>query len=246
MAARVLIDGKEVGKTPLRSFPIEAGAVKVRVESGGYLPKDTSLVATSGVNVPLAISLIKIPASPPPIGAVDTTRLNQPPVEKPTERLASTESKRVPTPTIVASAKLLLRAVPNGAVSIDGGRMSSRSDETVSLEVDAGTRRVLFQHPTYGAKQFTVSLKPNETKRVTCYFESKVSISVSGAEWALIVRNGVTTEDIAPKEITLPVGRYSIGVTKNGFDVVEGERVVVVEPTLEPKEFRLSFTLTKK
>jgi hypothetical protein len=236
----------DVGTTPLQSFPMEAGAVKMRIESAGYESKETSLVAARGMNMQLAISLVKIAASPSASVAADTTLPNQPPIEKPAERVVSTETKRVPAPTIVASAKLLLRAVPNGSVSIDGGRLSSRSSETVSLDVDAGTRRVLFQHPTYGSKQMSVSLKANETKRMTCYFESKVSIGVSGEEWALIVRNGVMTEDTAPKELTLPVGQYRIGVYKNGYDVLEGERVVVVEPTLEPKEYRLSFTLTKK
>lgn len=252
MGARVSINGKEVGSTPLRSIPLEAGAVKVKVESSGYVSKETLLVARSGMNAALMISLARVQPSPPPISVADTVRTTQPPVERRDDQVASTETKRVPpetrrdpAPTIAAPARLLLRSIPEGSVSIDGGRMS-RTDETVSLEVGAGTRRVLFQHPTYGSKQVMVSLKPNETKRMTCYFESKVSISVSGAEWALIVRNGVTTEDMAPKEITLPVGRHRIGVTKSGYDVVEGERLVVVEPTLEPKEFRLSFTLTKK
>jgi serine/threonine protein kinase len=243
--ANVLVNGKELGKTPLRSLTLEEGAVKLRVERSGYVPKETSLVATSGMNALWAVSLLKVEAPPPPTRAGDTARSNQTPVEKRESPIVSAEPRRVATPTIVVPAKLLLRAIPEGSVSIDGGRMA-RSDETVSLEVDPGARRVLFQHPVHGNKQVTVNLKPNETKRVTCYFESKVSISVSGAEWAVILRNGVATDDLAPKEITLPVGRHRISVSKNGYDVVEGERSIVVEPTLEPKEYRLSFTLTKK
>ncbi|MEK7671411.1 MAG: PEGA domain-containing protein, partial [Bacteroidota bacterium] len=102
--------------------------------------------------------------------------------------------------------------------------------------------------PQYGRKRVAVKVQPGETKKLTCYFETYVSIVASGdAAWGLIVLDGKTTEGQTPIDgMPFGPGRHRISVSKMGFETVEGEKVINVEPTFERKVVRLAFTLKKK
>jgi serine/threonine protein kinase len=234
--AQVSVNGKPLGKTPVTAS-IEPGDTRVRLEKTGYLPKDTLLVLRKGETLPVSFSLLKLPADKP-IARLDSATSTNNFSEVSNLRIATDQQKP-------ATAKLLLRAVPSGSFSIDGGAMSTRAEGTV--DVSAGVRKVIFRHPQYGSRQFSVNLRSNESKKLTCYFEAKANVTVSGgALWAYIVRNGVITDESTPKVLMLPPGKHRISVSKMGYDVAEGERVVVVEPSHEQQEFQLAFTLKKK
>ncbi len=238
--AAVIVNGRGVGSTPIRSLAIEAGNTTVRLESEGYRSKDTTLSLKAGTMLGLSVPLSKV------LTAESSNRTGVVSVADGGADAKPNKSKN-DLPADASSSVLLLRAVPDAAIVIDGKKVSERSDEAVSLDVSPGTKKVLFQHPNLGSKQFTVTLRPRETKRMTCYFEAKANVTVSGgALWAFIVRNGVTTEETTPKALILPPGRHRIGVSKVGYEVVEGEKIVLVEPSLQPKEFQLAFTLKKQ
>jgi len=58
--ARVRLNGKDIGSTPVPSFKVAPGNVAVRLEKDFYLPMDTSFVIEVGQNVNLDIPLVKI------------------------------------------------------------------------------------------------------------------------------------------------------------------------------------------
>jgi hypothetical protein len=149
---------------------------------------------------------------------------------------------------VAVPATLVLRAVPSGAVRIDGGERRNLGADAATFDVGSGERTIVFEHPRYGTKRTTVTLKPGERKQVTCYFETYLSVVTSGdAAWGLLVIDGKTTEVQTPIDgYPLGPGRHRITVSKMGFEAVEGEKVVVVEPSFERRVERLAFTLRRK
>jgi hypothetical protein len=244
--SRILLDGKMYGSAPLSNIPIEGENVRVRVERSEYLPKDTLLAVQSGKSISLVVALTKLqqtqttPSQTSSDGKENVVAKN--------ENVATKNENVVPPkPVKGAMGKLLVRAIPNGSVSIDGGAKAQLTDEAIALNAKVGSRSIRFEHPKYGSKQFTVNLKANESKQLTCYFESQVNVAVSGESvWGTVMRDGVQTDQPAPTSFTLGAGRHRIGVTRVGYETVGGEQVVIVEPTLEPKEIRLVFQMKKK
>ncbi|MBI5473542.1 MAG: serine/threonine protein kinase [Ignavibacteriae bacterium] len=241
--AQIFINSSPTGRSTVQNFAVASGEISVRVEYAGYLTKDTVMRVGEGEAGKLHVTLVKqaeksnrdqLPTSTDSPNSAAMLASNST-----TERSKETEK--------VSLGMLQLRALPVGSVSVDGASSSALSGDFVSMQVKSGARRVTFENPKYGSKQFTITLHPNETKKVTCYFEAEANVAVSGgAMWAYIVLDGKATDLQAPRAFTLGPGRHRVSVSKMGFDVVEGEQVVDVEPSLAPREIRLAFTLKKK
>ncbi len=255
-ASKVTVNGKPMGQTPLTDLTVEAGAVAISVDREGYYRKDTTLDVKEGETLSVQIPLAKLPErSTETLPAATTQQRESPPVTEArrTEPRTSTEEKR-PSPPVtkrepaVAPATLVLRVVPSGSVSIDGGGKQTLGSAGATIEVPSGQRTIVFEHPRYGSKRTTVSLKSGERKQLTCYFEGYLSVVTSGdASWGLLVIDGRTTEVQTPIDgYALPPGRHRISVTKMGFEALEGEKIVVVEPSFERRVERLAFTLKRK
>ena len=271
VGSKVIVNGNAAGATPLKNFSVAAGNVVVRINREGYYAKDTTLRLNDGQSLTLTVALTKLPqqqsiaeqkAAPSsdggtnqPIDSPQKEEAKSPvvakneerkTVEPPKKELVSATKTRENKP--VAMATLVLRAVPEGAISVDGGPKSSIGDETSTVQVGAGERTILFENPKYGSKRLPVNVKPGETRQLTCYFESYVSIGVSGdASGGTVVVDGKTTEEFAPvARLPLGVGKHRIAVTRFGFTTEEGEKEVIVVPSFEEKIVRLAFTLKKK
>ncbi len=228
--SKVMIDGKPVGVTPIKDYYTAAGNTTIRVDQEGYFVRDTILSLKNGESIALSMGLTKLPERSIPL--VDEKK-NPLVLEKP---------KAVPP---AGKATLRLKAEPEGTVSVDGG---SKSNNENAFQVTAGERSILFENPKYGSKRITVKVKPGEIKKLTCYFETYVSIVASGdAAWGLVVLDGKTTDVQTPIDgLPLGPGRHRISVAKIGFETVEGEKVVNVAPSFEKKTERLAFTLKRK
>ncbi|MEK7249650.1 MAG: PEGA domain-containing protein, partial [Bacteroidota bacterium] len=260
IGSKVFVDGKPAGTTPLKNLSIEAGNISVRVDREGYYAKDTTLSLNDGQSLTLTLALTKLPQQPSiaeqklPQSSegetkqpVDTPKEEESKTAEPPKKVLATSTKPKDN-NPVGIATLVLRAVPEGTISVDGGARSSLGDEVSTLQVNAGERSILFESPQYGSKRVAVKVQPGETKKLTCYFETYVSIVASGgAGWGLIVLDGKTTEGQTPIDgMPFGPGRHRISVSKMGFETVEGEKVINVEPTFERKVVRLAFTLKKK
>lgn len=57
----VSIDGKNMGNVPLADIPLACGSHNVRVEKGGYLPYNKTIVLTAGAEEDLIANLEKVP-----------------------------------------------------------------------------------------------------------------------------------------------------------------------------------------
>jgi len=239
--ARVAIEGNEIGITPLREMEVPAGAVAPRVDMEGYFTKDTSLVLESGKPAELAFSLKAVPdasltaneeTSGPTPGAGSDQRESRPAEQRPP----------------VTTATIVLQAIPRGSVSVDGVKKINNATQASSVEVEAGERVVVFEHPQYGSKRFPVTLKAGEKKSLTCYFESYVSIGVSGdSRWGTIIIDGTSLNMFAPQaRIPLGVGTHRVLVSRDGYDTVEGERTVTVAAGMKEVVVPLLFTLRKQ
>jgi serine/threonine protein kinase len=252
VGSKIYLDGKVLGLTPAKNLSITQEMIRVRLEKEGYLSKDTQLVLESGQNIALWLELLKLPS--------ETDRSLQPTNDNVDSVRALTEGKKQPivlaknenpitspSNASVTLAKLILHSVPAGSVSVDGGSTTQLSGGAITREVHSGERAIVFEHPRYGTKKVSVNLKASETKEVTCYFETRVSVSVSGESvWGTIIVDGSSLDDPAPTAFTLGPGRHRIEVTRNGYETMGGEQVVVVEPRLEQKEVRLAFQMKKK
>ncbi|MER3524127.1 MAG: hypothetical protein C4326_08690 [Ignavibacteria bacterium] len=251
--SKVKLNGTVVGVTPLDLPAVEAGTLALQLDREGYFVKDTQLIVREGQSAVLTVKLTPLP--PPQTSGMLPAQEQKPEPSngepKNTETVVA-ERKGVPLPkpreTAPAIATLVLRAVPSGSVTIDNGESRNLGNDGATLEVTSGSRTITFTHPKYGVKRTTITLKPGERRQLTCYFEAYLSVVTSGdASWGLLVIDGKTTEVQTPIDgFALGPGRHRISVAKMGFETVEGERVVVVEPSFERRVERLSFTLKRK
>lgn len=261
-ASTVLVNGEVAGVTPLQSIPLEAGQISVRVDREGYYRKDTTISLKQGQDVSLFVTLTKLPTDAvsgqeegassgegkrqnlqPPISNTSTEDLKPVPVEQKPAPLTRERERVAP-----ARATLVLRAVPSGSVLVDGGARTNLGAEALSVEVAPGERTIIFEHPRYGTKRTTVALRPGEQRQLTCFFETYLSVATTGdASWGLLVIDGKPTDVQTPIDgYPLGPGRYRITVSKMGYETVEGEKLVVVEPRFERRVERLSFSLKRK
>jgi hypothetical protein len=135
-------------------------------------------------------------------------------------------------------ARLILRAVPSGKILVDGTPV-----EAGTRAVAAGSHAVEFRHPTLGSKTVSVSMAQAETRSITCYFESYLSVIATPA-YGYIWVDGRNTEISTPQaRYPLPVGKHRVTVKRLGYKAVEGEVEVNVEPELSEKVVELVFTL---
>ncbi len=239
--ARVVVNGNDIGTTPIGKMDVSPGSVALRIDKEGYFTKDTTLVLESGKSFEMSVSLTKVPdpstamqqeAAPPLQGGGSDRRESRP------------AGQRQVSATM---ATLIVRAVPSGSVSI-GGRKINNASQASSVDVDAGDQTVVFEHPQYGLKRVPVSLKAGEKKTLTCYFESYVSIGVSGdSRWGTIIVDGTSLNMFAPQaRVPLGVGAHRILVSRDGYETVEGERTVTVAAEVKEVVYPLLFTLKKK
>ena len=234
IGASVVINGTPVGNSPLTDYAIEPGPTPITVIMTGFKSKDTTLAIGAGETLSLTVSLEKLPAE-------------QPTAERNTKK---SEKKTIPlqggSSGAVLSATLILQAVPFGSVMVDGVTKSDNAKRLTEVEVQAGKRTVTFTHPRYGSKLFNVDLKAGDRRKLTCYFETYVSI-LAQPVWGNIVIDGKNTDLPTPLDrYPLGPGKHKITVTKSGYKSIEGIQEIVVEPGTEEKVIPLVFTLKKQ
>jgi hypothetical protein len=61
--AKVLLDGRDTGRTTPAEFPLPAGLYAVRLEADGYQPVDKPLLVASGKTAQVAVNLQPLPAT---------------------------------------------------------------------------------------------------------------------------------------------------------------------------------------
>jgi serine/threonine protein kinase len=236
----VVVDGQSVGITPV-NYRAKPGTVRLQLQHEGFTSRDTSITVKEGDVLTLSIPMQKT-------STFTGTEATQ---GKESQKTIPLQDQRTQDAPGNLAAKLIAQAIPTGSVSVDGNIKSGNSAAAKEIQVMAGDRVVTFQHPTYGSAKFTLSIRAGETKKLTCYFESYVSIQTlgesGGGVWGTIVVDGQNTGVQTPRDrYPLGPGRHLITVARSGYETVEGEKEVVVQPTMQERVIPLSFRLKKK
>jgi serine/threonine-protein kinase len=270
--AAVYLDGRLVGMTPLEGLDVAPGEASVALRLEGFAAVDTVLAFEAGA--PSALALTLAPAEgltqaeaealaeqavalaeeagvQPDPGASDALPIPStlPPLRPsaPEEQPGPSEpapSRPEPEPAATQMATLVLGVEPAGAVAVDG--QGERGGG--SFPVTAGAHTVTFVHPRYGRHRVNVTVGPGETRRMTCYFETRVRVAarLEGADGpapAAAVTVDGQNAGFTPTTLTLGPGTHRIAVSRTGFQSLDGTQTVTVEPSLEPATRSLSFRL---
>lgn len=102
--ARVLVDGKELGLTPLSGAGIKVGEHKVRVVREGSKPHLARIIGERGGSIALSVTLKPISRTPSPVPATRPASAPTPPAVKPTVK------RRFPMWTIITAGAALAAA----------------------------------------------------------------------------------------------------------------------------------------
>ncbi len=147
--------------------------------------------------------------------------------------------------TVPDKAILTLNSVPAASIYIDNNLIVSNSSNAVKKTITAGSHTIKFVHPQYGSKLFTVDLKKNQDKQLSCYFEQQVNIqSLNNAGdpiWGMIYLNGINTNKTTPGDLSLGPGNYKISVKKTGYETVENDVQLNITPSTDRKSHSLVF-----
>lgn len=242
--AEVFLNGVSLGVTPLENKRVRSGITAVHVSQSGYVTKDTTLSVGDGQDLQLTFLLAKeTPIEPQPSGEA--------------KHLDSHAGETRPFANAGAVGTLVLKVVPDGDVTIDGGRRYSHVNRSQRIEVAAGERTIQFENAKLGSATRRMVVGRGKTEELTCYFERYASIGVSGdSNWGTILIDGkkatieVNGEKVlatAPQErLPLTVGKHTVLVTREGFVTVGGPREIDVKSGFDADIIsRLVFELKK-
>jgi eukaryotic-like serine/threonine-protein kinase len=256
VGAEVTLDGVHLGTAPIEGQDVKSGSRLLHVSQSGYLPKDTTVTITDGQDLALVVALSKEARAIQPLQQPSESRTNSG-ESREREHVDTRPPEKKPVVNTEAVGTLLLNVVPNGNITIDGGKTYSGVKRAQRIEVSAGERTITFENPRFGSTTQKILVEQGQTKELTCYFERYVSIGVSGqSNWGTIMVDGkratidVNGEPVlatAPlARLPLSVGKHKVLVTREGFATVGGAREIDVKPGFDTDIVsRLVFDLKK-
>jgi hypothetical protein len=185
--ARVLLDGKPAGETPLAleavttgrhtlTFESTAGTIRrtVRVESGKTLTVDVPIYSGwVGIFAPI---LLEVSANGKSIGTTEEARLMLPPgrhdLKLTNKELGYSvfhsvdiEPGEVSSVTLDPQGVVNVNATPWAEVWIDGRKAGDTP--IANLKLRLGVREIVFKHPEYGERRVNVTVKADAPGAVT-------------------------------------------------------------------------------
>jgi serine/threonine protein kinase len=260
-----LIDGKEVGKTPLINLSLEKGDHTAEIRAEGYQPWTRSMTVAGGdtldfeASLSLAQGSLAIHSDPP--GArvsVDGTGWGTAPVVvtglavgvhkavlEMDGRLSWSQDVSIRpgngediSATLLPAARLKIKAPAGAMVKIDG---KDAGTGNVEASVAPGTRHVEVSKA--GAKTWTGAAEARageETELDVALAPAGFgSIKVSAAPWAEIYVNGARS-GTTPKTIAnIPAGQVTVRLVNPGYKPYSAK--IIIEPG---KQARLQHTFT--
>ncbi len=142
--------------------------------------------------------------------------------------------------------RLSILVKPYGSISIDDKLEKMDSNLRYLKDLPAGTHRVKAVHPTLGTWEKNVSVEPDKEAYVEVDFNKQVTLTVTSFDelgngvWANIYVDNKTMNQITPKRLTLPIGQHTIEVRREGYQVLEGPKTLLLENNIiEPLRFTL-------
>lgn len=122
-----------------------------------------------------------------------------------------------------------------------------------TFRLPPGRHRAVFTHPVHGTAEEPITVGAGEERTLTFHMAGTVSIPSplleDGSEgpWAAIWINGETREDwYTPKTIPLGPGTYRIALRKTGYEILNNDQQIRIEPGFNPQEYGLTFRMRKE
>jgi len=180
--------------------------------------------AQSGLNA-LSAAAALAAQDPPPEAQPETRETTPPPSE--------------PEPAAPGTVRVLVR--PFGDIFVNGQRRATDTNAPVFADLPPGTHRIRATHPTFGTQERSVRVRSGQTAEVFIEFATPASVTiVSEPPNAEIWLDGRATNRYTPATITIPPGRHTIDLRREGYRTAS--RSVTIEAGAAPD--RLTFTLT--
>jgi len=146
--------------------------------------------------------------------------------------------------------KLRVIIKPSGLVYIDNVLKNEKVTDSLEISLSPNSHRVKIESPGLGFIEKTVNIEADERQQLTMDFTKKVTLKVNSVDssgkhiWGEIWLDDQYTNKNTPRDLSVQVGQHKIGVRRQGFTLVGGEKVINLEKD-EKVEFVLK-SLSKK
>jgi hypothetical protein len=188
--AKVLLDGKPVGESPLKLTGIPAGRhILTFISTSGEVMKTVRVASgkTVAVDVPIfsgwvaifAPILLEISENGKSLGTTEIDRIMLSPGQHEltlvnrdlgfkTVQEVTVDAGEVRSITVEPKGTVSLNAVPWAEVWLDGQKLGDTP--LANMRVPLGVREFVFKHPQHGEKKVTVTIRADETTPVAADF----------------------------------------------------------------------------
>ncbi len=147
---------------------------------------------------------------------------------------------------IVRSGLLSIQVSPWGSIFIDDMLKMENTNIRYRENLPVGQHQLRIVHPVLGKLEKTVQIEADRSEEVLINFNTIVNIRVTAFDpqgkpvWAEIIVDDKNTGEMTPKEIGLHIGYHTVAAQKDGYILVNGEKEIMVENSLEePLKFIL-------
>ena len=242
--ATVILDGNNLGTTPLVDAEVESGTHRIEVVLDGYAPIARGVELVAGTN-PVesftleALGVLDIDATPVSATvSLNGRRVGRTPLQVSREpgqyRVTVTADGYAPfnqTITLQSGATLPISAMleqqtaqlrvlvmPFGAIELNGTLVRGEESGWHEEMLPMGTHTLRVTHPGYGVWEKEIDLDQDlQEERINFRQEKRVNITSGRIRGAEIYIDGESIGVQAPAEVNLRVGLRRIEVRRDGF-----------------------------
>lgn len=238
VGARVEINGKEVGETPVRNYAVAAGHAVVRFSKSGFLSKDTAIAVLGGRGLVLSVELQNAGIAQRMETTQVTPRVEPSVVERVAPRQTDSAKQRVSSQVSIprqrqgatapqtsskvlpVTGTVLIKVKPPSAtVWIDGVRIHTTSCQVPPGELSV---RVVSGKQTWEGR---VTVVAGGTVEIPVDFMKQVRVTVVAVDMdgnpvrgAKILFDGAAMAAPAPTELLMSFGMHTITLQREGYE----------------------------
>jgi serine/threonine protein kinase len=158
-----------------------------------------------------------------------------------------TDTRNVYKAELIGYTGLLsVQVFPWGSIFIDDNLKKENTNIRYQEYLAVGQHQIRVVHPLLGTLEKSVRIEADHNEEITIDFNMIVNIRVTAFDsqgkpvWAEIIVDNKNTGEMTPKEIALHIGYHTIAAQKEGYILVNGEKEIMIENSLnEPLKFIL-------
>ncbi len=147
---------------------------------------------------------------------------------------------------IIRFGSLNVQVSPWGSIFIDNILKMENTNIKYRENIPVGLHQVRVVHPVLGKLEKIIQIEADRSEEVLINFNTIVNIRVTAFDpqgkpvWAEIIVDDKNTGELTPKEIGLHIGYHTVAAQKDGYILVNGEKEIMIENSLEePLKFIL-------